>query len=140
MRRYVLAAAAAAAAVLPGCGKSVKLVPAAGVLKINGKPAANVNVQFMPDSARGATGPTSYATTGPDGAFALKTYDGQDGAVVGPHQIMLADLDEERPPQGRPPKNPPRLDTKYSIPGQGLTADVTEGGGPIQLNATGPAR
>lgn len=122
-----------------GGGEKVKVVPAEGVVKINGKPAANIMVQFMPDSRKGGKGPTSSATTDEQGKFRLKTQDGQDGAVVGSHMVALIDTEEERTPQGRAPKQAPRLDSKYATPmSSNLTADVTDGGGPISLDVSGP--
>ncbi|MCS6864971.1 MAG: hypothetical protein RMJ56_12395, partial [Gemmataceae bacterium] len=92
---------------LSGCGDSVKLVPAEGIVKINGQPAANIAVQFLPDVTKGHTGPTSYGTTNAEGKFQLKTYDGREGAVPGTHMVVLADLEEERPPQGQVAKKAP---------------------------------
>ena len=123
-----------------GCGSKVKLVPAEGVLKIGGKPAANVSVQFLPDVTKGASGPTSYATTDAEGKFRLKTYDGQDGAVAGPHTVILADLDEERPPQGKALTKAPRLDSKYTTASAGLKVEVPAGGGSIPLDVPAPGR
>ena len=88
------------------------LVPAEGVLKIDGRPAANIAVQFMPDVMRGARGPTSYATTDAEGKFQLKTYDGRDGTVEGPHIVILADQEEDRPP-----RDSRRAKPRGSIPG-----------------------
>lgn len=129
-----------AALALAGCGgeKPAKLVPAEGVLKIGNKPAANVSVQFLPDVTKGAKGPTSYATTDAEGKFRLKTYEGQDGAVPGPHTVILADLDEERPPQGKPPTKQPRLDSKYTTGAGGLRADVPAEGGTVTLDVPAP--
>lgn len=135
LRACAGAGLALAALALTGCGgDKVKLVPAEGVLKIGDKPAANVSVQFMPDVTKGAKGPTSFGTTDADGKFRLKTYDGQDGAVPGPHTVILADLDEERPPQGKPLTKQPRLDSKYTTGAGGLRAEVPAGGGPVNLD------
>ena len=125
-------ALALAALGLSGCGGEVKLVPAEGVVKVGGRPAANVSVQFMPDVMKGGSGPTSYGETDAEGKFRLKTHDGRDGAVPGPHTVILADLAEERTPQGQAPK-PPRLNVKYTTAAGGLAAEVKEGGGPIVL-------
>ena len=131
----------AVASAISGCGGSdVKLAPAEGVVKIGGKPAANVSVQFLPDVMKGATGPTSYGTTDAEGKFRLKTYDGQDGAVVGSHNVILADLTEERPPQGVPLKKQPRLDSRFTTTKGDLHAEVKEGGGPIVVEVPGPGR
>jgi hypothetical protein len=132
-RRGVLWAVAAVAAAAVGCGPTVKLAPAGGVVLIDGKPAANVAVQFLP---QGVSGPTSFGTTDEQGRFTLKTTDGADGAMVGKHKVTLVDLEEERVPQGQVAKKKPRLSDRYAIPTNGLDAEVTEGGKPIELQAT----
>lgn len=122
-----------------GCGgERIKLVPVEGVVKINGKPAANLSLQFMPDTLKGGKGPTSFGTSDESGKFTLKTNDGRDGAAVGPHRVVLADLTEERPPQGREAKNPPRLNASFTLPSSGLQVEVKEGGPALVLEATGP--
>ncbi len=118
---------------LSGCGNKVKLVPVEGVVKIGGKPAANISVQFMPDALKGSSGPTSQGTTDAEGKFRLTTHDGQNGAVPGPHTVILADLEEERAPQGRVATKASRLDSRYTTASGGLKAEVKEGGGPITL-------
>jgi hypothetical protein len=134
IRRVAPAAFLIVAALAAGCGggKKFTLVPAEGTLTIGGRPAANISIQFLPDVMKGGTGPTSYAVTDADGKFRLKTYEGQDGAVEGQHTVILADLDEERPPQGQPVKKLPRLDSRYTTAAGGLTADV-KAGTPIVL-------
>jgi hypothetical protein len=123
---------------LAGCGDRVKLVPVEGVVKINGQPAANVSVQFQPDGLKGNKGPTSFANTDGEGKFRLKTFDGRDGAVVGAHRVVLADLDEDRPAQGQPMTRPPRLNAQYTLPNSGLQVEVKAGSNPIVLEAFGP--
>lgn len=145
VRSFALRAAGAgvlctALALAIGCGSKVKLVPAEGTLKIGGKAAANVAVQFLPDATKGASGPTSYGTTDSEGKFRLKTYDGQDGAVPGPHTVILADHDEERPPQGKPVTKWPRLDSKYTTGAGGLRAEVPAGGGSVSLEVPAAGR
>jgi hypothetical protein len=122
-------------AALTGCGPRYKLTPVEGVVKIGGRPAANISVQFLPDAQKGARGPTSFGTTDAQGKFRLKTQDGQDGAVVGPHLVLLADLDEERPAQGREAQRAPRLAARYTTASGALAAEVKEGGPPVELNA-----
>ena len=126
---------------LCGCGgERVKLVPVEGVVKINGQPAANIAIQFLPDVLKGNKGPTSFASTDEQGKFRLKTYDGRDGAVVGPHRAVLSDLAEERPPQGQPARQGPRLDAAFTDPTRGIVVEVREGGAPLELLANGPPR
>lgn len=122
------------AALAAGCESKAKVVPVEGVLKIAGKPAANVSVQLLPDHLKGNSGPTSYGTTDAEGKFRLKAQDGQDGAVPGPHVVILADLDEERPPQGVAPKRAPRLDSKYTTASGGLKTEVPAAGGSVTLD------
>lgn len=133
----VLAIALAAAV---GCGtEQARLVPAEGIVTINGKPAPNIMVQFLPDVRSGAKGPTSTATTDQEGKFWLTAQDGREGAVPGTHMVVLVDFEEERTPQGQMPRKKPRLDTKYAAPMTSrLTAEVREGGGPIAIDVIGP--
>ena len=143
MRRYSIrgslgAFACAALLASSGCGDTVILTPVEGVVKIDGKPAANISIQFLPDVMKGGKGPTSYATSDADGKFKLQTYEGKDGAVPGSHRVVLVDIDEERPAQGQAMKKRPRLDGRFSLPNAGLAAEVTAGSGPLLLEATGP--
>jgi hypothetical protein len=118
---------------LPGCSRPVKLVPVEGVVEIGGRPANGIVVQFLPQPVDGEKRPTSFATTGEDGSFQLLTNDGKPGAVEGTHNVLLADTLEERPAQGSRASRPPRLDSRYTTMAGGLTATVSEGGGPITL-------
>ncbi len=131
MRRGLAAVVAVAALALAGCGgPGYSLVPAGGVVKINGVPAPNVSVQFLPV---GQTGPTSYGSTDAEGRFTLKTAEGSDGAIAGKHKVTLVDQEEERPAQGQVAKRKPRMSDKLATPAGGIDAEVTAGGGPIEL-------
>jgi hypothetical protein len=123
-----------------GCAKPVKLVPASGVVAIDGKPAEGILVQLLPQTRDGRRMPTSFGTTGADGGFTLITHDGKPGAVEGPHAVLLADTLEERPAQGQRATRPPRLDARYTTLAGGLTATVVEGGESIRIDlpAIGP--
>lgn len=126
------------ASIIAGCGEApVPVVPAHGVVNINGKPAENIQVQFMPNVISNGNGPTSYGVTNEKGEFTLRTYDGRDGAVVGNHMVMLVDMDEDRPEQGSRPAKPSRLSSNYTVPNQDFTVDVKEGGSPIVIEVTG---
>lgn len=132
---FVLAALAS-----PGCENRPQPVPAEGVLTIGGKPAANISVQFMPDALQGSKGPTSFAITDAEGKFQLVTQDGQTGAMPGPHTVILADLEEERPPQGKPVTKPARLDSKYTTASGGLRVEVPAAGGAVVLTVPAQGR
>lgn len=120
---------------LTGCSSEPEytLVPAQGILKINGQPAADISVQFLPNILAGTKGPTSFASTDKDGKFVLTTMDGQPGAVAGNHMVVLADMNEERPAQGQVAKTLPRLDSKYTIATKERTYDVKVSGEPIVI-------
>ncbi len=129
-----------AAATFPGCGGSAPtLVPAEGVLLIDGEPAADISVQFLPDEIEGEPRPTSYAVTDAKGRFTLKTYEQGEGAVLGGHNVILVDTLEERPEQGQELTRPPRVNSRYSTITGGLRAEVTEGGGPITIEISSEA-
>lgn len=128
----------ACSTVLPaGCGKTVKLVPAKGVVVIKGKPAAGISVQFLPEHVKGEQRPTSFALTDDEGNFILKTSDGKDGAVPGPHVVLLADTQQERTPQGEVAKTKPRLSGKRATLAGGVRVIVPESAEPIVVSLDG---
>ena len=104
---------------MAGCSKPapLKIAAAEGIVTINGKPAENILVQFLPQVGPNDPGPTSTGVTDASGKFRLTTADGKDGALVGPCKILLADLNEERPPQGKPATKLPRVPTPYLVLG-----------------------
>jgi hypothetical protein len=72
-----------------GCGGKPRLAEVEGIVKQNGKPLANVQVEFWPEGS----GPRSLGVTGTDGRYVLTTDDGkQAGAVIGAHRVVLYDL------------------------------------------------
>jgi hypothetical protein len=77
-----------------GCGESgerIPVYPVSGQVVYDGKPAAGVQVYFVPTSApmvpRIPSNP--HAVTGPDGRFKITTYDENDGAPEGGYQVLL---------------------------------------------------
>jgi hypothetical protein len=65
----------------PASGPS--LVPAAGVLMLNGAPVSGATILYAPE-----TGPLAHAVTAEDGQFELRT-GGQPGAVAGNGRIAV---------------------------------------------------
>lgn len=116
-----------------GCGKLANLVPATGLVRIGGKPADGIMVQFLPKAIEGEKRPSSFAMTEDDGSFTLFSQDGRPGAVVGDHTVLLTDSMEDRPEPGQQSSRPSRLDYRYGTFMGGLKATVTEGGEPIVL-------
>jgi hypothetical protein len=118
-----------------GCKEKVNLIPVTGTLTIDGQPAADINVQFMPDIESKNVGPTSFGATNAEGKFELKTFTNEVGAVPGAHRVILSDLNEERPAQGEAPTRPPRLKSSYGTAVGGLRVMV-EKDKPVVLEAT----
>src|SRR5262249_47532182 len=72
-----------------GCSRGPRLAEVEDIVKQNGKPLADVQVEFWPEGS----GPRSLGVTGTDGRYVLTTDDGkQAGAVVGTHRVVLYDL------------------------------------------------
>jgi hypothetical protein len=64
------------------------LAPVEGTVRLKGQPLANVQVEFWPES----NAARSTGFTDKDGRYQL-TYDGKrPGAVVGPHRVLLYDV------------------------------------------------
>jgi hypothetical protein len=79
------AAAVAAVALAAGCGPSrPAVVPAAGIVTLDGKPLAGGFVRLVPEASRAATG-----RIGPDGRFTLGTFAEADGCVLGTHGVEV---------------------------------------------------
>jgi len=75
-----------------GCGKGRRVwqfnEQVEGVVKLEGAPVANVFVQFVPADPE-EQGPISRGMTDSKGHFRLATEDDRDGAVIGPHKILV---------------------------------------------------
>lgn len=83
------AAVAAAALVLSlsaiGCGPTrPAVVPAAGIVTLDGKPLVGGFIRLVPAASRPATG-----EIGPDGRFTLGTFAAADGCVPGTHGVEV---------------------------------------------------
>jgi len=88
--RRFLALPALAFLAMAGCSRGPEIAEVSGVLKSKGTPLKNVRIEFLPESS----GPKSTGVTDDQGRYVLKTEDGLlPGAVVGPHRVILKDLD-----------------------------------------------
>jgi hypothetical protein len=99
--RHVIPGAAGVAlvALLSGCGKSPPaVVPAEGVIRLDGKPLKNVQVRFV---AVSDAGPESIATgvTDEAGRFRL-TCNGRPGACAGENRVVVTEGDIPKRLQG----------------------------------------
>ena len=109
-----------------GCGGS-RTVPVSGQVKLDGQPLADAHVTFRPGSKELYPGPASYGKTDAEGRFVLRTVDGHDGAVVGPHKVRISVPVKV---QGASPDAPSanKLPAKYSGENTVLTFTVPQGG------------
>ncbi|MBI1345067.1 hypothetical protein GC163_02130 [bacterium] len=78
-----------------GCGGGsdkprVPVYPVKGTLTLDGKPLGNMALQLDPiDNNPNDPKPSTYATVGQDGSFALSTYSAGDGAPEGSYEVTL---------------------------------------------------
>ena len=110
-----------------GCGGGPRLVPVSGQVKLDGKPLPDAQVTFRPDSKEVHPGPPSSGMTDAEGRFTLRTADGHDGAVVGPHKVRVSVVvnnpsgDKDAPPTEK-------LPARYSGEGSILRFTVPKDG------------
>ena len=105
-----------------GCGPSRPvLLPAEGLVTLDGKPLADAAVAFQPK----AGGRPASARTDASGRFKVGTYTPQDGALPGEHTVTIAAVESSGPP------NAPEVrwitPKKYSNNQSGFSATVAAG-------------
>ncbi len=87
---------------LCGCGPKYRVTPVVGVVKLDGKPLAGVEVRFAPDMPPDALSfPFSRAVTDGSGHYELLCDNKESGAVAGKH-IVVVRRPNLRPPPGAP--------------------------------------
>ena len=85
-------------ALVVGCSKSgPEVAPVSGLVTVDGRPMANVDVVFQPEDR----GSPSYGRTDKDGHYVLAYKRGQEGALVGFHGVSISVSRElvRNPPQ-----------------------------------------
>jgi hypothetical protein len=86
-----------------GC-QMARLAEVEGTLTCQGRPLANVQVEFIPDAEHGTTGPRSTGVTDSKGHFVLRCDDQRPGAVVGQHCVVLQPAGGQEPGRDRDPR------------------------------------
>lgn len=115
----ILLSSCAISAGCSGMSDEPRLAKAKGVIKLNGKPLANIGVTFFP-----ASGPPAYGNTNAAGEYVLMTIRPGDGAAVGAHRVTLGKAEESSSEKGEVALIP----AKFAFPDKsGLTADVKDG-------------
>ena len=93
-----------------GCGARVAYAPVGGKVTLGGKPLAGVKVWFHPLTEGKEGLPYATGLTDSAGVYQLTSNNGQDGALVGKHRVVIdwppreRTDDRSRPP---PPQGPP---------------------------------
>lgn len=135
-------------ALLAGCSQGPELAEVKGKVTMNGKPLGNVQVAFHPDPDKGTPGQGSTGATDAEGNFTLKYADGRPGAVVGPHRVVLEDLDlygnvfvgrgDYRTEDPKGPKETPKIPRFPAVNGDlartPLRVEVKPGMAPVTLD------
>lgn len=87
MIRHVRTVALAGACLLAGCGRgdAPALAKVTGTVRRGGKPVADLQVNFIPNSGR-----PSWGLTDAKGRFKLYYTPEEDGAVLGEHRVFVA--------------------------------------------------
>jgi hypothetical protein len=90
-QRTILSTLLLAGLLTAGCGGPAgpKTVPVSGVVQLDGQPLEGATVSFLP-KASGARPAT--ATTDAQGKFTLGTFALGDGAVPGPHSVIVTKI------------------------------------------------
>jgi hypothetical protein len=117
---------------LVGCGGgSKKFAPVSGTVTLNGNPLPDAEVSFQPIAAEGSieAGIGSNGKTDDKGHFTLKAPTGEDGALVGKHQVRISlfDARTESDVRVRPGAKANKVPQKYNGKTE-LTFDVPRGG------------
>jgi hypothetical protein len=119
-----------------------------GVAKLDGKPLANVRIQFVPDVDPKVQAPTSTATTDAEGRFQLNCDNQKPGAVIGKHNVLVfvgrgdsaqANDPDAKPGQAAAGKIPP-VPTFYTVAAKTpLQVEVTADKHSYELNLSATA-
>jgi len=131
------------AAAVAGCGyRRPARVPVEGVVTLDGRPLAGAAVMLVPE----AGGRAGMGGTDKEGRFTISTYGAGDGAVFGPHRVVVTKFVPKK--QGRaaaddaseavesvnslpvvyaaPQTTPLRVDVQWGLPPLELALESTE--------------
>jgi hypothetical protein len=120
-----------------GCGKpEFEVGEVEGVVRIGGREAPDLLVEFLPDPAKGTRGPTASAETDAQGRYRLrfpdrKTNNFVNGAVVGWNRVIIRDLRPAKTALGIPSRVPILY---YEVSKTPLSQEVKPGKQTIDLD------
>lgn len=128
---------------ITGCGPSApySIIPVMGTVTYDDGtpiPASRVVISFESESppVDAKTYPRpGRAEVQPDGAFtSVTTWKAGDGAIIGPHKVVIISLDEKQNPTKHVPKE---YTNKATTP---LTVEVTIDGKPLEFKIPRPKK
>jgi hypothetical protein len=113
-------------ALILGCDaqpEKPKVYPVSGKITYGGKPAKGVTVYLRPTASLMPAGASSnpHGITGDDGSFTITTYTANDGAPIGPYQVLL-----HWPPATEAENDDDQLFGWYTVAHSKLTAQIKE--------------
>ena len=86
---------------LVGCGSEYDIAPVSGKITLDGAPLAGALVSFEPLATDGLeAGYGSYGECNEEGVYQLKSLHGENGAIVGPHRILITTMKGKEGPNG----------------------------------------
>lgn len=74
---------------LAGCGDEFQTAEVSGTIKVDGKPAPGLMIQFEPEDGSGTRLPPSIGYTNAEGQYALVRPGRKTGTVVGKHTVRV---------------------------------------------------
>lgn len=104
----------------------VAVTPVEGVIKLNGKPAANLLLQVSPAEGHDGRALSASAISDATGRFVLKCDNGRAGAPIGKHKVTV--VDNNLATEEEPGKAGARTPTNR-VPGQFASVATT----PLEL-------
>lgn len=88
--------------VVCGCGSKFKIAPVSGKVTLDGEPLGGALVSFEPLSQGSdmEAGYGSYGECDENGVFQLKSLHDENGAIVGPHRVLITTMKGSEGPNG----------------------------------------
>jgi hypothetical protein len=75
-----------------GCTSPPPLGEVEGVVRVGGKPLADVLVTFLPDTDQDHRGERAAGKTDAEGRYRLRREQGQNGTMIGVYRVVIEDL------------------------------------------------
>ena len=89
---FALMAPASCVFIGPGCSDGPKLVPASGIVTLDGEPLEGATVSFVPVDGNPIS-TSGSDVSGPNGNFQM-SYDGRAGLAPGKYKVMVSKTEE----------------------------------------------